>query len=71
MTDDKLWKQRFHLFALLRLAGVAMFLLGIAIMATDLVRDGGWPLPGGILTVVGAIEAILAPRILKRSWDKN
>ena len=72
MSDDELlWKRRFHLFALVRLAGLVLFLLGMAVMLTDLVRPGGWPLLGGILVAVGVIEAVLAPRILKRSWDKK
>jgi len=72
MTDDELlWKKRFHLFALVRLAGLAIFMLGMAVMLTDLVRPGGWPLLGGILVAVGAIAAVIAPRLLKRSWDKK
>lgn len=72
MTDDELlWKKRFHLFALVRLAGLAIFLLGMAIMLTDLVRPGGWPLLGGMLVAAGVIGAVVAPRLLKRSWDKR
>ena len=72
MTEDELlWKRRFQMFALVRLAGLAIFMLGMAVMLTDLVRPGGWPLLGGILVAVGAIDAVIAPRILKRSWDKK
>lgn len=72
MTDDEaLWKRRFHLFALLRLAGVAMFLFGLGVTFSDLLRPGGWPLVGGLLIVVGVIDAVVAPRILKRSWDRK
>ena len=69
--DDLLWKKRFQLFALVRLAGLAIFMLGMAVMLTDLVRPGGWPLLGGILVAIGAIDAVVAPRILKRSWNKK
>jgi hypothetical protein len=69
--EDALWKKRFHLFALLRLGGLAVFLLGLAVMLTDLVRPGGWPLVGGILVAAGVIDAVVAPRLLKRSWDKK
>ena len=70
MTDDELlWKKRFHMFALVRLAGLAVFLLGMAIMLTDLVRPGGWPLLGVMLVAAGVIGAVVAPRLLKRSWD--
>ena len=72
MTDqDALWKKRFQLFALIRLAGLAVFMLGMAVMLTDLVRPGGWPLLGGILIAIGAVNAVVAPRLLKRSWDKK
>ncbi len=69
--DDLLWKKRFQLFALVRLAGLAVFLLGMAVMLTDLVRPGGWPLLGAILVAVGVIDAVIGPRLLKRSWDKK
>ena len=71
MSDEELWKKRFHLFVLVRMFGLAIFALGIAIAFTDLVRAGGWPLPGGLLAVMGAIDAVFAPRILKRSWERQ
>ena len=70
MTDDEVWKRRFQLFAAIRLFGLAVFLLGIAIAFTDLVRPGGWRLVGGILAIVGAIDAVVAPRILKKGWER-
>ncbi len=69
--DDALWKKRFHMFALLRLAGVALFLLGIAIAYSSLIRTGGWPVVGAIVGIIGAAGAIIAPRLLKRSWTKK
>ena len=72
MNDNELlWKKRFRLFALVRLAGLAIFMLGMAVMLTDLVRPGGWPLLGGVLVAIGAIEAVVAPKLLKRSWDRK
>ena len=72
MTEDEaLWKKRFHLFALLRLTGLAIVFLGMAVMLTDLMRPGGWPLVGGFLIVIGVVDAVIAPRILKRSWDRK
>lgn len=70
MTDERLWRKRFQLFAAIRIFGLATFLLGVAIAFTDLIRPGGWPLVGGILAVIGAIDAVLAPRILKKSWER-
>jgi hypothetical protein len=69
MNDD-LWKRRFRLFLVIRLVGLATFLLGIAIAFSDLIRPGGWKLLGGLLAVMGAIDAVVAPRILKRGWDR-
>jgi hypothetical protein len=71
MDDELIWKKRFRVFALVRLAGLALFLLGLAIAFSDLVKPGGWPLLGGVLAITGAIDAVIAPRILKRSWDKK
>lgn len=71
MNDEAVWRKRFQLFAAIRLFGLLTFLLGVAIAFTDLVRTGGWPLVGGILAIVGAIDAVVAPRILKKSWDRQ
>lgn len=70
MSDDEVWRRRFQLFAAIRLFGLLTFLLGIAIAFTDLLRPGGWKLVGGILAVIGAIDAVLAPRILKKGWER-
>ena len=70
MNDDELWRKRFQLFAAIRIFGLVTFLLGVAIAFTDLVRPGGWPLLGGILAVVGAIDAVVAPRLLKKGWER-
>jgi hypothetical protein len=48
-------KRQFIIFAILRVGGLILFLLGIAIAFTDLLRPGGWKLLGGILVIVGAI----------------
>ena len=71
MTDEELWRKRFQVFALVRLFGVATFLLGVAIAYSDLVRPGGWPLLGGILAICGVIDAVFAPKLLRRFWDQE
>ena len=68
MTDEAEWKKRFLVFSILRIAGLALFLLGIGIAFTGLLKPGGWPLLGGILAIVGALEAVLIGRILKKAW---
>jgi hypothetical protein len=70
MRDEEIWKKRFQIFAAIRLVGVATFLLGLAIAFSDLVRPGGWPLLGSVLAIIGVIDAVVAPRILKRGWER-
>ena len=70
MTDEEA-KKRFLIFAGLRLFGLALFFAGIAIAYTDWLRPGGWKLLGGILAVVGAIEAVISPRLVKRTMDRE
>jgi hypothetical protein len=71
MADDELWKKRFQLFMAIRLAGLAMFMLGLAIAFSDLVRPGGWKLLGGFLVIIGVVGALVAPRIVKRGWEQS
>jgi hypothetical protein len=71
MTDEEVWRKRFQIFALVRLFGVATFLFGVAIAYSDLVRPGGWPLLGGILAICGVIDAVFAPKLLRRYWESQ
>jgi membrane protein implicated in regulation of membrane protease activity len=70
MTDEEA-KRQFIIFAILRIGGVLLFLLGVAIAFTDLLRPGGWRLLGGILVIVGTIEAVVSPRLVKRSMARS
>ena len=56
---------------MVRAGGLAIFFLGIAIIYTDLVRPGGWPQLGAIVAIMGVIDALFAPRLLKRMWDEQ
>lgn len=69
--NDPRWRQRFFLFTFVRLFGLAVFLAGVFIALTDILRPGGWPLVGGILAIIGAIDALLAPRMLRRAWEQQ
>ena len=71
MADDDRWKRRFYAYTLVRLGGLAIFFLGIAIAYTNLVREGGWPQLGAIVAIVGAIDSLFAPRLLKKGWDQQ
>lgn len=71
MSDqDDLWRRRFQLFAALRLAGLLMFLGGLWIAFGDWPREGGLPLVGIPLALVGLADAVIAPKILKRGWER-
>jgi hypothetical protein len=54
-----------------RAGGLAIFFLGVAIVFTNLVRQGGWPQLGAIVAIGGVVDALLAPRLLKKAWDKE
>jgi membrane protein implicated in regulation of membrane protease activity len=69
-TDEEA-KRQFMVFAILRVGGLLLFLAGIAIAFTDLLRPGGWKLLGGILVIVGAIEAVISPRLVKRTMART
>ncbi len=71
MADEELWRRRFRIFMLVRLVGVITFLFGIAIAYSDLVREGGWPALGAIFAIMGAIDTVFAPKLLKKHWDQE
>ncbi|MEO6581995.1 MAG: hypothetical protein ABIN68_04210 [Sphingomicrobium sp.] len=71
MADDALWKRRFHIFAMIRLAGLATIFLGVAIAYTDLARAGGWPVVGTVVAILGLIDAVFAPKVLKKQWERE
>lgn len=71
MSDDELWKRRFRTFLAIRLVGLATFIAGIAIAFSDLLQPGGNKLIGGLLAVMGALDAVIAPRVMKRGWERQ
>jgi hypothetical protein len=71
MADEALWRRRFQIFMAVRLVGTVMFLAGVAIAYSDVVREGGWPALGAIVAILGAIDAVFAPRLLKRHWERE
>ena len=71
MADEDLWRRRVQTFMAGRPFGLATFLLGIAVIYTDLLREGGWPTVGAILVIVGTIDAVFAPRLLKKLWEQQ
>ena len=71
MADDELWRKRLLIYSLARAGGLAIFFLGLAIMFTNLVRQGGWPQLGAIVAICGVIDALFAPRLVKKAWDEQ
>jgi hypothetical protein len=69
--DDALFRKRLLIYSLVRFGGLAIFFLGVAIMYTDLLRQGGWPQVGAVVAIMGVIDAFFAPRILKKAWDEQ
>ncbi|CAN5241652.1 hypothetical protein BH09PSE3_BH09PSE3_13420 [soil metagenome] len=59
-------RARFFLLGLIRLGGVAIAFLGIAIMAKRWVEPA--EIVGGAFMVIGAIEVMVVPMILARAW---
>lgn len=69
--DEDRWRRRFQLFALVRLTGVALVLVGLAIGLGNLIRPGGVPLLGGVFVAAGLAEAMVVPRLLRRRWGRE
>ena len=71
MYDDRKARNRLLAYTAVRAGGLAVFLLGVAIIYTDLLRPGGWPQIGAIVAIMGVIDAFFAPRLLKKAWDEQ
>lgn len=65
MTEEQA-KQRFFLLAGIRLSGVVLAFLGIAIVMKRLIEPAD--IIGTALIAIGAFEVILLPVLLMRSW---
>ena len=71
MTDEEVWKRRFFASMLARLASLAVFLAGFSILYTDIVQQGGSQRLGAFLIIIGAISSVVAPRLVRRSWERQ
>lgn len=69
MDDEIRARNRLLAYSAVRLGGLAIFFVGIAIIYTDLVRRGGWPQFGAIVAILGVLDSLFAPRLLKKAWD--
>ena len=71
MDDDTKARNRLLAYTAVRAGGLSIFFLGMAIIYTNLLREGGWPQVGAIVAIMGVIDALFAPRLLKRAWDEQ
>lgn len=71
MTDEEVWKRRFFASMLARLASLAVFLVGFIILYTDIVQQGGSQRLGAFLIIIGAISSVVAPRLVRRRWERS
>lgn len=71
MDDDARARNRLLAYTAVRFGGLIIFFFGIAIIYTNLVRPGGWPQLGAIVAIMGAIDAMFAPILLKKAWDQQ
>ena len=69
--DDRTARNRLLAYSAVRFGGLAIFFVGLAIIYTDLARPGGWPQLGAVVAIMGVIDALFAPIILKRAWDQQ
>jgi len=69
--DDARARNRLLAYTAVRFAGLAIFFVSIAVMYTNLLRPGGWPQVGAIIVILAVIDAIVAPRVLKKAWDRR
>lgn len=71
MDNEQKWKRRFYLFMGTRLFGLITFLAGLAIVFTDLLRPGGWPVVGSIVMLLGLLDGVVAPKMMRKQWKRD
>lgn len=70
MDEDDVWRKRLLIYTLVRLIGVVIVGLGVAIVYSNLLRRGGWPQVGAIVAILGVLF-FFVPRLLHRSWKEQ
>lgn len=71
MDDEAIWRRRFLISMLARFAGLLILLFGMAVTFTDLMHPGGLPQLGAVLVIVGAIGSVVAPRLVRKRWERE
>jgi hypothetical protein len=71
MDEEQKWKRRFYLFMGTRLFGLVTFLAGLAIVFTDILRPGGWPVVGSVIMLLGLLDGVVAPKMMQKQWRRD
>ena len=71
MDDGGKARNRLIAYTVVRLGGFAIFIFGVAIIYTDVMRPGGWPQFGAIVAILGVLDSLVAPWILRRAWARQ
>ena len=71
MDEDKKARNRLLISTSARLGGLAIFFIGIVVIYTDWLRPGGWPQVGAIIVILGVIDAVISPLLMRRVWEKQ
>lgn len=66
MTHEDLAKKRFFALGLIRLGGVAIAFLGVAIIAKRLIEPA--EIIGGLLLIIAAVDVLVVPTLLAKKW---
>jgi hypothetical protein len=66
MSDSDLAKKRFLALGMIRLVGVALAFLGIAIIAKRLIEPA--EVVGGVLIALGIVDVMVVPLMLVKRW---
>lgn len=71
MNDEETAKRRLWVYTGLRMSGVTLCLIGVAIAYGNFLRPGGWPQLGAVIAIAGALHALVSPHLLKKKWDRE
>lgn len=65
MIDERLARRRYYTIEAVRWAGIAMVMLGIAVLAGKI----DWPpLAGWLIAANGVVDALIVPIMLAKRW---
>lgn len=67
-NDETMWRNRFILMNLARIAATAVVLIGLFIWQTDWLREGGAVEIGLPMALIGLVASFGAPKFLARRW---